>query len=164
MKKKIPERLKNDVKHGKRVRQPPKLDMDAGRLFKCYKCGFYKRFDNRCLKPVKNKPPREWPHYDMEQFRAAKTEEELKNITEIPFDINVFNFEDPKVYKKFMDIKRGPNMWKKVYGFDTVKFGVGYRALGSMLLAKKDCLKAEYSKFAQKCNKNMGFFKCCMFG
>ena len=160
----MPERLKNDEKNGKRVRQPPKLDMDAGRLFKCYKCGFYKRFDNRCLKPVKNKPPREWPHYDMEQFRAAKTEEELKNVTEIPFDINVFNFEDPKVYKKFMDIKRGPNMWKKVYGFDTVKFGVGYRALGSMLLAKKDCLKAEYSKFAQKCKKNMGFFKCCMFG
>ena len=73
----------------------------------------------------------------MDQFRDAKTEEELKNVTEIPFDMNVFNFEDPKVYKKFMDMKHGPKMWKKVYGFDTAKFTEGYQAVGSMALSRK---------------------------
>ena len=148
-----------EVTQGKR-----KSQYKAGSLFKCDNCGFYKRADNRCLKPVQNKPPNKWPHYDMEQFRAAKTEEELKKVTEIPFDINVFNFEDPKVYRKFIDPKRGPSMWKKVYGFDTVKFSNGYKAVGSMILAKKECFKAEYSKFAQNCKKTGGFFKCCIFG
>ena len=116
------------------------------------------------MKPVESKPPIKWPHYDMDEFRAAKTEEELKKVTEIPFDINVFNFEDPKVYNRFMDPKTGEKMWKTIYGFDTVHFSAGYHAIGSMLHNKKECLKAEYGKFAQNCNKNGGFFKCCMFG
>ena len=37
----------------------------------------YKSPDYRCLKPIPGRPSIRWPHYDMQQFREAKTEEEL---------------------------------------------------------------------------------------
>ena len=46
----------------------------------------YKAPDYRCLKPKPGLPSSKWPHYDMEQHRAAKTVEELKKVGEIPFD------------------------------------------------------------------------------
>ena len=56
----------------------------------------YKAPDFRCLKPLPMKPPQKWPHYDMPQFRQAKTAKELKQVKTHPFDINFFNLEDPK--------------------------------------------------------------------
>ena len=46
----------------------------------------YKYPDYRCLKPKPDLPSSQWPHYDMEQHRAAKSIEELKKVDEIPFD------------------------------------------------------------------------------
>ena len=46
----------------------------------------YKKPDYRCLKPKPGLPSSKWPHYDMEQFRAAKTEKELQKVEEIPFN------------------------------------------------------------------------------
>ena len=45
----------------------------------------YKGPDYRCLKP-KEGPSSEWPHYDMNQYRRAKTTEELEKVEEIPFN------------------------------------------------------------------------------
>ena len=46
----------------------------------------YKYPDYRCLKPKPDLPSSQWPHYDMEQHRAAKSVEELNKVDEIPFD------------------------------------------------------------------------------
>ena len=40
----------------------------------------YKRNDFRCLKPSKYTPPENWTYYDMEDYRAAKTKDELENV------------------------------------------------------------------------------------
>ena len=46
----------------------------------------YKYPDFRCLKPKHGVPSSQWPHYDMEQHRAARTPKELERVKEIPFD------------------------------------------------------------------------------
>ena len=46
----------------------------------------YKYPDFRCLKPKPGVPSSQWPHYDMEQMRVAKTAEELEKVDEIPFN------------------------------------------------------------------------------
>ena len=46
----------------------------------------YKYPDFRCLKPKPGIPSSQWPHYDMEQMRVAKTTEELAKVDEIPFN------------------------------------------------------------------------------
>ena len=46
----------------------------------------YKYPDFRCLKPKSGVPSSQWPHYDMEQHRAARTKGELERVEEIPFD------------------------------------------------------------------------------
>ena len=46
----------------------------------------YKYPDYRCLKPKPGLPSSQWPHYDMEQHRAAKSPQELDKVEEIPFD------------------------------------------------------------------------------
>ena len=57
----------------------------------------YKSYDFRCLKPMSGVSSVKWPHYEMSGYRAAKTEEELSEVEEIPFDKYFFNFEDPQV-------------------------------------------------------------------
>ena len=79
----------------------------------------YKKNDFRCLKPKDGVPIEKWPHYEMHGYRAAKTEEELSKVQEIPFDKNFFNFEDPEVLNSFTDgSDNSVNLWKKTYGFD----------------------------------------------
>ena len=46
----------------------------------------YKYPDFRCLKPKPGLLSSQWPHYDMEQHRAARTPKELERVKEIPFD------------------------------------------------------------------------------
>ena len=57
----------------------------------------YNSYDFRCLKPKSGVPSEKWPHYDMEAFRKAKTEEDLFFVEEISFDKYFFNLEDPEV-------------------------------------------------------------------
>ena len=100
----------------------------------------------------------------MQQFREAKTEEELKKVKTLPFDINFFNLEDPKVFKAMTDPVKGEALWRKTYGFDFAKFVPGQNGSANILECHKDCMRAEYGKFAQDCAKDGGFFKCCILG
>ena len=124
----------------------------------------YKSWDFRCLKPKPGVPIPEWPHYEMNSFREAKSEEELKKVPEIPFDKNFFNFEDPKVLMAFSgNSTKSLNLWKSTYGFDWAAEipGVHHRAEYDKMY--KHCLKVEYSSYAKTCKKK-GLFKCCAFG
>jgi len=120
----------------------------------------YKGYDNRCLKPDNKKKPEKWDHYDADDFYEATTKEELKKAKTWKFDKNFFNFEDPKVLKKFTNTK-SMKIWRKTYGFDYVVI----KPNGKLKLYPETiaaCVKKEaYSKFAKKCRKDGGFFKCC---
>ena len=59
----------------------------------------YKKPDFRCLKPKPDLPSSKWPHYDMGQFRAAKTKEELQKVEEIPFNKETFLFSSLTEYR-----------------------------------------------------------------
>ena len=73
----------------------------------------YKSYDFRCLKPKDDIPIEKWPHYEMHGYRAAKTEEELDVVEEIPFDKYFFNFEDPEVLNAMTDgTEKGRKYWR----------------------------------------------------
>ena len=123
----------------------------------------YKENDYRCLKPKKNVPSKDWPHYEMEAYRKAKTESDLRKVKEIPFDINFFNWEDPEVWKAFTSSRQNSiKVWKKTYGFDFVGImpGIGHET--NSLSCQEHCLKEEFGSYAKKCRKDGGFFKCCV--
>ena len=122
----------------------------------------YKYQDFRCLKPKLNVDSENWPHYDMTGYRAAKSKQELENIKEIKFDKNFFNFEDPKVFRAMTDSRKGIQLWKKTYGFDYATFVEGFEAIQNNTKCSLQCLKAEQSFFASKCQKIGGIFKCCL--
>ena len=46
----------------------------------------YKYPDFRCLKPKPGLPSSKWPHYDMENYRTARTKQQLQRVEEIPFN------------------------------------------------------------------------------
>jgi len=121
---------------------------------------FYKGYDNRCLKPDDDKRPEKWDHYDPDDFYEASTKEELEQAKTWKFDKNFFNFEDPKVLKKFTN-RRSMKTWRKTYGFDHVVI----KPNGDLKLYPETiaaCVKKEtYSTFAKRCRKDKGFFKCC---
>ena len=108
-----------------------------------------------------------WPHYEMQGFRKARTEKDLAEVEEIPFDKYFMNWEDPSVLKAMTDgSKKGLELWKKTYGFDWADWLEGQ---GSGKLSQKSfgkiiaiCESDErWSSFAQNCKKSGGFFKCC---
>jgi len=84
----------------------------------------YKSADYRCLKPKKGVPSPEWPHYEMDGFRAAKTKRELANVKEMKFDKYFFNFADPSILQEMTNTnsKKTRQLWKDTYGFDTFNF------------------------------------------
>ena len=125
----------------------------------------YKSYDFRCLKPKSGVDPAKWPHHEMKAFRAAKTEKELKKVPEIPFDKNFYNFEDPDVYHELTDANDGDTSetWKKTYGFDKTIRIRGKKGDADVNPCYEHCLKAEHGKYAKKCKKKGGFFKCCIY-
>ena len=50
----------------------------------------------------------------------------------------------------------GEQIWKETYGFDFVSRSPGDGANADPTMGYKNCLKAEYSKFARKCRKKGG--------
>lgn len=117
--------------------------------------------DYRCLKPKPDVPPEKWPHYEMSGFRAAETKQELENVTEIKFDKNFFNLEDPKVFERMIKGKQNTKLWKKTYGFDFVSFNTQNPPNQRLTSCYENCLKAESGEFAAKCRRKKGVFKCC---
>ena len=124
----------------------------------------WKSSDFRCLKPVEGKESHQWPHYEMNGYRAAKTEQELEKVEEIQFDKYFFNLEDPQVFDAMTDKKKAPKLWKKTYGFDYVTLIEGRNGKANLTKCYMNCLKAEKSKFATKCTNSGGLFKCCLLG
>ena len=82
----------------------------------------------------------------------------------MPFDINQFNMEDPKVFKRMLDSKNVQDLWKKTYGFDFSSPIPGANKKANMSICQQECLKEEYGEWAQKCKREGGFFKCCILG
>ena len=58
----------------------------------------------------------------------------------------------------------GTKILKDTYGFDFVSFVPGSGKKWNPTKGWKNCLKGEYSKFARKCRKKGGIFKCCFSG
>ena len=58
----------------------------------------------------------------------------------------------------------GEQIWKDTYGFDFVSRSPGDGANADPTMGYKNCLKADFSKFAEKCRKKGGVFKCCSSG
>ena len=73
-----------------------------------------------------------------------------------------FNFEDPEVIKDMTDKKRGPKIWKKTYGYDFASVNANPRQPVRFTECIKYCYKAERKRFARKCRRDGGFFKCCL--
>ena len=126
----------------------------------------YKQPDFRCLKPKEGIPSSAWPHFEMSGYRAAKTKQELQNVKEIKFNRYFFNWEDPTVWKEMTDTasKQSQQIWKDTFGFDTVHFtkGNSQPLTYSDAPCAKDCLEAEFGRFARSCRRAGGVFKCCM--
>ena len=124
----------------------------------------YKAPDYRCLKPKKGVPSSEWPHFEMDGFRAAKTKRELANVKEMKFDKYFFNFADPSILQEMtdMNLRTTSQLWKDTYGFDTVNFIESDHEDDDGTPCAVDCLNAEFSSFAQRCKEAGGVFKCCM--
>ena len=124
----------------------------------------YKSYDFRCLKPKPGIPSAKWPHYEMQQFRAAKNKRELAQVPEIPFDKFFFNFEDPKVLNAMTDgTKKSLQLWKRTYGFDWAEYIPGEGSNAETFRCNEHCLREEYGEYAQTCKRNGGLFKCCIY-
>ena len=123
----------------------------------------WKGHDYRCLKPDSNMKPENWPHYEMNGYRSSKSKQELDSVQEIKFDKYFFNFEDPLVFKEMTIGAKREIIWKKTYGFDFVSFNDKKDIMGNMQMpCYINCFKAEQGRFARKCKKKGGLFKCCM--
>ena len=122
----------------------------------------WKSYDFRCLKPKAKIKPEKWPHYEMSEYRNAKTKQELENVKEIKFDKYFFNFEDPYIFKQMMKGSEREKIWKKTFGFDFVSFNAKENSLNLQLPCHIYCLKAEQKTFARNCKKKKGLLKCCM--
>ena len=61
-----------------------------------------------------------------------------------------------------MDTKTGPSIWKETYGYDFVSLNADMTQPVMNYECTKYCLKAEGGKFAKKCKKDGGLFKCCL--
>ncbi|XP_023345922.1 uncharacterized protein LOC111714920 [Eurytemora carolleeae] len=115
----------------------------------------YKQPDYRCLNPDSNEDPTKWGAYNPNQFAIALSKKEQEKVTTYPFNNRFLNFEDPEVLK-YMTGKNKTQKWREVFGYD---FASKQGDSGDVL---KNCIKAESSKFAKKCKKRGGLFKCCV--
>ncbi|XP_023335743.1 uncharacterized protein LOC111707004 isoform X2 [Eurytemora carolleeae] len=130
----------------------------------------YKAPDYRCLNPTSEKDATKWGAYDPTELVNAKSKEELDKVKTYPFDKRFMNYEDPEILKLMTDLlymfstlgigKNKKRNWKETYGVDHASKNTKQEANKVLL----DCVKAENSKFAKKCRKNNGLFKCCLGG
>ena len=134
----------------------------------------YKNDDYHCLKPNSHKDPKQWHKYDAIGYRKAYNQTMLDNTISFKYDNNLHNFADPKVLKAFTKSeKEGRKIFKKSYKYHYTAmiqgdhyFGMtNYQNLSRHYDLKKcikKCSKMEKSKFATKCLKQGGYFKCCI--
>ena len=123
--------------------------------------------DYHCLKPHSDKDTKKWRKYDTMDFRYAYDKETLEKAVSYAYDNNLYNFVDPKVFKKFANSKEGRKSWQKSYGFlfanqvTGVLYKISNKSFDLTPCIKK-CLLLEQTTFAKSCLRNGGLFKCCL--
>ena len=130
----------------------------------------YKSDDYYCLKPDSHEDPKRWRRYDIIGYRKAFNKKMLDNTATFKYDKYLYNWVDPKVFKAFTrKEKKGKEIWRKTYGFHFTKMIPGREFLTqsnvtslNMTSCIRKCVKMENSKFAKKCKKYGGYFKCCL--
>jgi len=137
------------------------------------KDSIYKDHDYRCLKPFSHKKPERWQTYEMHQFREAANEKKLAKVNSFKYDKNFNNWIDMDVLKEYTKNTFG-KAWKQSYGLENVrslprnpptnqtKPEDKNSGIVNTDICGEDCIDMERSKFAKKCKKRGGFFKCCM--
>ena len=126
----------------------------------------HKSDDYRCLEPYSHTDPKKWHTYEMNAYRKAFTSKTLKSVRSFKHDNYHFNFDDPEVFKSFTNSEKDARKYfKRSYGIEYIKIIPGYgedKQTVNVAACKKECIKLENSRFAQKCRKKGGYFKCCI--
>ena len=132
----------------------------------------YKKPDYYCLKPDSHEDPEKWHRYEAAGFRKAFSKEMLENTKTFKYDKYLNNFEDPKVLAAFTKSdKRARKILKKSYNFHYSKMIPGFKSTSylpsnenwtNLTKCVKKCIEMENSRFAKKCYKDKGYFKCCV--
>ena len=127
--------------------------------------------NNFCLKPESHEDPKMWQKYELSGFRQAYTKKMLENTKTFKYDKYFSNFEDPEVFKFYTkNEKTAIKKWKKVYKNHFMSRVPGILSSSSnaprvnYTACIKKCIKMEKSHFAKKCEKDGGYFKCCVTG
>jgi len=132
----------------------------------------YKSPDYYCLKPNSHEDPKKWHRYEAAGFRKAFNKEMLENTQTFKYDKYLYNFEDPKILAAFTkNDKEARKIARKSYNFHYTAMIPGLHSTSyspskdnffNMTKCVKECIKMEKSKFAKKCKKDGGYFKCCL--
>jgi len=132
----------------------------------------YKNPDYYCLKPNSHEDPKKWHRYEAAGFRKAFNKEMLENTQTFEYDEYLYNFEDPKILAAFTkNDKEARKIWRKSYNFHYTTMIPGLHStsyvpfkdtFSNMTKCVKECIKMEKSRFAKKCKKDGGYFKCCL--
>ena len=126
----------------------------------------YKNDDYHCIKPDSHDDPEKWRKYEVDAFRKAFNQEMLDDAETFKYDKYLYNFVDPEVFKAFTrKEEKGSKIWGKSYGHYYNRMIPGYIAHQTPLnLTRciKKCIEMEKSKFAKRCSKDGGYFKCCI--
>ena len=130
----------------------------------------YQFNDYRCLKPGSHEHPAKWHTYQVEGYRRASSKEMLNDVQTFPYNMYMYNLEDPEILRfAGKSDKNARKYWRRGYGvyFATRMPDMDRTADNAFLLdyseCTEKCTKIEKSKFAKRCRKNGGYFKCCVF-
>ena len=74
----------------------------------------YKNQDYRCIDPNSHSDPRQWGSFDMQEYRAAESKEEMKKVSIMRYNKNFNNWKDPQVFNAFVTDPR--KLWQQTYG------------------------------------------------
>ena len=128
--------------------------------------------DYHCVKPDSHEDPKKWHKYEAVGFRKAFNKKMLENVKTFKYDKYLYNFYDPKIFSTFTKRgKKASKIRKKSFHFHYMQSVPGDESSqhissnGSwtnMTKCVKKCIKMERSKFARKCGKDGGLFKCCV--
>ena len=128
----------------------------------------YMADDYHCVKPDSHEDPKKWHIYEAAGFRKVFNKEMLENVKSFKYDKYLYNLVNPKIFDAFT--KRGKEArkirtksWQSPYvlsipGVESSNYG----SWTNMTKCIKKCIKMEKSKFAKKCEKDGGYFKCCV--
>ena len=132
----------------------------------------YRSHNYYCLKPYSHEYPEKWHRYEVAGYRQAFNKEMLNNTRTFIYDKYLYNFVDPKIFNAFTkNDRKASKIWKKSYewhymkrvpGDESSSYVSSNESWTNITRCVEKCIKMEQSKFAKKCEKDGGFFKCCV--